>query len=128
MTAVSPVQTDSPLRLALPGLLTLVQSPERIAWEPFKPGIRIHRLYGDGLTGPSAALLRFEAGGEVPLHEHTGYEHIFVLSGTQRDSGGTAQAGTLLIHAPGSRHRIVSEEGCIVLAIYERPVRFLEVE
>ena len=80
--------------------------------------------YGDGVTGPTAALIRFHAGGYVPPHEHCGYEHILVLSGTQRDDLGTAAAGTLLVSAPGTRHQIVSEGGCIVLAIYEKPVSF----
>ena len=48
------------------------------------------------------------------------------LRGSQRDANGAAEAGTLMINPPGTRHRIVSEAGCIVLAIYERPVRFLE--
>jgi anti-sigma factor ChrR (cupin superfamily) len=116
----------APTRLELPDLLVLAQHPEKIAWEPFHPGVLIHRLYGDGVTGPSAALIWFRLGGVVPLHRHRGYEHILVLAGSQRDEGGLAQTGTLLIHTPGSQHRIVSEEGCIVLAIYERPVEFLE--
>ncbi len=95
-------------------------------WQPFHPGVLIHRLYGDGLTGPSAALIWFQSGAAVPLHRHGGYEHILVLAGSQHDEGGLATKGTLLIHAPDSQHRIVSQEGCIVLAIYERPVEFLE--
>ncbi|MCW2573865.1 MAG: anti-ECFsigma factor, ChrR [Frankiales bacterium] len=124
---VSPAPVaSSPTRIDLPNLLVLAQHPERIAWEPFQPGVEIHRLYGDGADGPSAALIRFSVGGRVPLHEHTGYEHILVLAGTQRDEAGTSETGALLIHPPGTRHRIVSDTGCIVLAIYERPVRFLE--
>ena len=34
--------------------------------------------------------------------------------------------GTLRIHAPGTYHSVVSEAGCIVLAVYEKPVKFLE--
>ena len=34
--------------------------------------------------------------------------------------------GALRIHPPGTRHWVESDAGCIVLAIYERPVRFLE--
>jgi anti-sigma factor ChrR (cupin superfamily) len=113
-------------RLHLPDLMALAASPDAVPWVPFRPGVDIHRLYGDGETGPSAALLRFEVGGEVPMHRHLGYEHIFVLTGSQRDSGGLAEAGSLLIHAPGSKHRVWSDTGCVVLAVYERPVEFLE--
>lgn len=99
---------------------------QKLAWKPFKPGVDIYRLYGDGETGPTAALLRFRPGGRVPLHEHTGYEHIFMLSGSQVDENSRAEAGMLLINPPGTSHSILSENGCIVLAIYEKPVKFLE--
>lgn len=97
----------------------------RIPWKPFLDSVEIYRLYGDGKTGPTAALLRFRPGGRVALHEHTGYEHIFVLSGSQVDENSRAETGTLIINPPGTSHSILSETGCIVLAIYEKPVKFL---
>lgn len=96
-----------------------------IEWSPFGDGVEIHRLYGDGITGATAALIRFNKAGRVRLHEHVGYEHILVLTGSQVDQNGKAEAGTLVINPPGTRHGIVSESGCIVLAIYEKPVVFL---
>ncbi|HEX3445946.1 MAG TPA: cupin domain-containing protein, partial [Chthoniobacterales bacterium] len=74
--------------------------------------------------GPTAALIRYREHGEVPMHEHTGYEHILILAGSQRDENGTFKAGTLVINAPGTRHKVSSDDGCIVLAIYEQPIRF----
>lgn len=112
-------------RIELPDLFRIAERVDEIPWLPFKDGVDIHRLYGDGIVGPSAALIRFRKAGTVALHEHTGYEHIIVLSGSQRDCNSTAQRGTLMINPPGTRHAIVSEAGCIVLAIYEKPVRFL---
>jgi anti-sigma factor ChrR (cupin superfamily) len=82
-------------------------------------------LYGDGITGPTAALVRYRERGEVPMHEHKGYEHILILAGSQRDENGTFEAGTLVINPPGTRHKVSSDDGCIVLAIYEKPVRFV---
>jgi anti-sigma factor ChrR (cupin superfamily) len=61
----------------------------------------------------------------VPFHAHAGYEHILVLSGVQRDQNSAAPPGTLIINPPGSEHSVVGEAGCIVLAIYEKPVEFL---
>lgn len=84
----------------------------------------IHRLYGDGLTGPSAALLRYQKAASVPRHWHEGYEHILILAGSQRDEHGMISAGTLRIHPPGTSHEVFSEAGCLVLAIYEKPVHF----
>jgi anti-sigma factor ChrR (cupin superfamily) len=113
-------------RLELPNIFDLGQDPERIPWQPFQDGVDIHRLYGNGRAGPMAALLRFRRAGKVRLHRHDGYEHIIVLQGSQKDQNSTAQMGTLMINPPGSTHSIVSEAGCIVLAIYEKPVTFLD--
>ena len=115
--------TPSPV-IKLPDLFNLVSQPDRIDWKPFRRGVAIHRLYGDGAAGPSAVLLRFEPGGEVPSHEHIGFEHILVLSGSQVDQTGLANAGTLIVNPPGTHHSIASDAGCIVLAIYEKPVKF----
>ncbi|MGC1309434.1 MAG: cupin domain-containing protein [Phormidesmis sp.] len=112
--------------IVLPDLLSLAQQPNRLAWAPFRPGVEIHRLYGDGRNGPSAALLKYAPGASVPAHDHTGYEHIMVLSGAQRDHRGDYAAGTLVINLPGSGHAIASDEGCIVLIIWQQPVRMRE--
>jgi anti-sigma factor ChrR (cupin superfamily) len=99
---------------------------DQIAWQPYKKGVDIFRLYGDGVTGPTAALLRYREHGEVPLHEHVGYEHILILSGSQQDENGIYLEGSFVINPPGTRHQVHSDAGCIVLAIYEKPVQFLE--
>jgi len=98
--------------------------PASMAWEPFRAGIEIHRLY-DCEGGPSAALLRYAADAKLTRHVHVGYEHILILAGSQIDDSGEHHTGALLIHGPGSSHAISSPRGCIVLAVWERPVRFL---
>ena len=70
-------------------------------------------------------MLRFQPGAKVPRHAHTGYEHIIVLSGSQRDDRAEYEAGAILISPPGTDHAIVSDEGCIVLALYNAPVSFV---
>src|SRR5262249_45320184 len=94
-------------------------------WEPFHPGIGIQWLYQTAGEGPQAALLRYQAGGRAPLHEHLGYEHVLVLDGAQSDSLGCYPAGSLTINPPGSCHAVFSENGCVALLIWERLVRFL---
>ncbi|HSY54234.1 MAG TPA: cupin domain-containing protein [Opitutaceae bacterium] len=113
-------------RLELRDLFNIAQWQDKIPWKPFQDGIDIHRLHGDGVTGPSAALMRFRKGGRVPLHKHTGCEHIIVLAGSERDQHSSIDAGTLIINPPGTQHSVVSDAGCIVLAIYEKPVHFLQ--
>ena len=96
----------------------------RVAWQPFRDGVEIHRLYGNGSAGPSAVLLKFQPGGKIPRHLHEGFEHILVLSGSQVDDFGEVKTGELRIHLPGSAHSVSSAAGCLVLAIYERPGAF----
>lgn len=91
-------------------------------WRPFHDGVEIHWLYsGDG-NSACAALLRYLPGARVPHHRHVGFEHIIVLSGMQADAYGEYPAGTVLINAPGSDHAVFSDTGCVVLAIWEKPV------
>lgn len=117
---------SNPGVLKLNDLFQISGWQHKLPWKPFQEGVDIYRLYGDGVTGPSASLLRFRAGGRVRFHEHTGYEHIFVLAGSQVDENSRADTGSLIINPPGASHSILSETGCIVLAIYEKPVRFYD--
>jgi anti-sigma factor ChrR (cupin superfamily) len=96
-----------------------------VEWTPWREGVDIYRLYGDGESGASAALLRYAPNAEVPQHEHRGYEHVFVLSGSQEDASGVYRAGTLVVNPPGTRHVVRSPEGCTVLIVWERPVELL---
>jgi anti-sigma factor ChrR (cupin superfamily) len=111
--------------IQLTNLFQVEEFQDRIPWKPFRDGVEIHHLYGDGIHGPSAALIRYRKAAHVPMHEHLGYEHIIVLSGSQKDQNGEAAAGTLTINPPGTRHELASDTGCIVLAIYEKPVKFV---
>jgi anti-sigma factor ChrR (cupin superfamily) len=108
--------------LVIDGLLQRVQNGD-LTWEEFRPGVTISRLYQHE-DGHSAALLRYEPGAGVPRHGHPAYEHILILSGTQVDERGVHPAGTLLVNTPGSSHEVNSPTGCVVLAIWEQPVRF----
>jgi anti-sigma factor ChrR (cupin superfamily) len=96
-----------------------------LAWEQFRPGVRVHWLYRSDDNGPAAALLRYDPGAAVPLHEHVGWEHILVLAGSQSDDAAHMAKGTLTISPPGTRHAIVSGEGCVVLAVWQHPVRIV---
>lgn len=123
-----PAETDSiskPPVIELTKLFDIARNPEEYAWEPFRDGVDIFRIYGDGISGPAAALLRYRETAPIPPHVHEGFEHILILCGTQEDADGTIGAGTLRVHPPGSVHTGTGHAGCILLAIYEKPVRFL---
>ena len=116
--------TDDTKKIVLRNLLDLDRLPQEIPWQHFRDGIEIYPLYTND-EGCSAALLRYTSNAKLPAHMHTGYEHILVLDGAQADEEGRYDRGTLMISPPGSSHTITSEAGCIVLAIWEKPVRFL---
>jgi anti-sigma factor ChrR (cupin superfamily) len=96
---------------------------------PFYPGVEILPLYGLTKQGepldrsqPSAALLRYAPGAAVPQHRHLAYEHIFIIEGSQSDSYGTYPRGSCVISGPGTSHAVASEQGCLVLAIWNQSV------
>jgi len=119
------MENDPRQVLRLNDLFQISNWQHTLPWKPFREGVDIYRLYGGTDGGPSAALLRYHPGARVELHEHVGYEHIFVLSGSQVDENSKSETGTLIVNPPGTRHSVLTEGGCIVLAIYEKPVQFL---
>ncbi len=108
--------------LILKDLSNIAAWQDNLPWQPFRDGVEIYRLYGDNTSGSAAALLRYEPGASVPRHTHTGFEHIYVLTGSQTDQNGEHQAGTFVINPPHSNHTVVSQAGCIVLVIWEKPI------
>ena len=100
-------------------------TPEVLPWRSLRPGVYLHWLQESEEGGPSAALLRYESGAEVPRHVHTGFEYLLILEGSQEDERGTYPVGTFVVNPPGSEHRVFSPRGCLVLAVWERPVRFV---
>lgn len=105
----------------LKDLLNIAALQDQLPWQPFREGVDIYQLYSDS-KGSAAALLRYQPGAKVPRHDHQGFEHIFVLSGSQTDQNGEHEAGTLVINPPSSNHSVISVSGCIVLAIWEKPI------
>ena len=106
------------------GLAELAANTD-LPWEAFHPGVERHVLYDCSPEGPMAALLRYQPSTSIPPHEHAGFEHILVLTGSQEDDRGRYEAGTLLINPPGTRHHVRSSSGCVVLAIWQKPVVFV---
>ncbi len=118
---------DSEAQLVVSGLLQRAASlKDELGWELLRPGVHIRQLYQVPGGGAAAALLRYQPGASVPSHEHLGHEHVLVLDGAQSDERGYYPAGTLVINRPVSAHRVASADGCVVLVIWERGVRFIE--
>jgi len=105
-------------------------SPEMIenldsGWRQLSEGVMLRILFQDTDSDYQVGLIRYQPGASVALHLHTGDEHIYVLSGSQRDERGLYTAGSYIYNPQGSRHSISSEEGCMVLAHWHKPVQFV---
>lgn len=116
---------EMPTSHALTDIGSIPQRLEEFAWEPLRPGVEISPLYRDAAGNIKLALLHYAPGATVPEHLHTGMEYIQILAGAQQDERGVYPAGSLLVSPPGSRHSIASPEGCVALAVWETPVRFV---
>lgn len=118
-------------RIVLDGLFLEFDPSPFGKFEALHPGVDIMPLYGfdqgspQGPDQPAAAFIRYQPGATVPPHQHQGYEHIFVLTGSQRDDRGTYRKGACVMNPPGTRHTVTSDEGCLVLAIWNQPVQVL---
>lgn len=93
-------------------------------WMPLREGVKIRELHNT--EGLRIALLSYAAGASVPMHRHTGDEHIFVLEGSQSDEQGDYSAGSYVCNLAGSSHSVISPRGCLVLIQWRGPVAFLE--
>jgi len=112
--------------ISLPAVLSDPAARRDLTWQAFRDGIEVSWVYrSEAADGPATAFLRYAPGAQAPLHEHTGYEHILVLEGEQSDQHGTYGVGSLTVNAPGTRHTVTSTTGCVVLAIWQSPVRFI---
>jgi anti-sigma factor ChrR (cupin superfamily) len=114
---------ENNLHILFPNLLNM--DYETLDWKPFHGGITIFPLYKSSDTEASAALLKYIPGAAAPEHIHQGYEHILVLEGSQEDATAVYEKGAFVINKPHTQHWVRSKNGCVVLAIWEKPVKFI---
>jgi anti-sigma factor ChrR (cupin superfamily) len=111
--------------LVIANILDADQLLQSRTWLPLRPGVNISLIYSQEETGAQAGFLHYQPGASVPNHEHVGLEHILILHGSQSDGEQLFEKGTFVIQPPNSNHHIFSAEGCIALAIWQKPVRFI---
>jgi anti-sigma factor ChrR (cupin superfamily) len=97
-----------------------------LPWQAFRDQVDLLPVYGNINAGCASAFLRYQPGARIPEHVHTGMEFLLILRGSQSDDRGHYTAGSFLINPTASSHKIISEEGCVVLAIWEKPVKFID--
>lgn len=71
-------------------------------------------------------LLKFEPGATYPLHNHPGGEEIFVLEGDIKLGKDRLEKGDYLYTAPNGKHRVSSENGCVVLVKVPQEVEIIK--
>jgi anti-sigma factor ChrR (cupin superfamily) len=100
---------------------------ESLPWTPtHAPGVDMKILIEDPDTGLRTALVRFQPGARLPLHEHVDIEQSYILQGSLCDDEGEATAGNFVWRPKGNRHDACAPDGALVLGIFLRPNRFLD--
>ncbi len=107
-------------------LLALTEAPappvdlSRYSWAEVRPGIRIHVLSHDPVSGARTALVWGTPGARYPAHRHLGSEQIFVIEGALRDHRGIYGPGEVCRSRAGSVHaeEVVGDEDCVCLVVH----------
>lgn len=98
---------------------------EALDWRRRFPGVQ-EAFIATSPDGPTASLLRIQAGRAVPRHTHHGEEYTMVLSGGFTDHLGSFRRGDVAITDDTVQHRPVADlDGdCLCLAVTDAPLRF----
>ncbi|HMG75670.1 MAG TPA: cupin domain-containing protein [Pyrinomonadaceae bacterium] len=112
------------------GFTQLVRS-DQIEWkllnEPGVSGVFVKVLRFDKATRRAPTiLLKFDAGGTYPAHDHPGGEEIFVIEGDLKLGKDHLYAGDYLYTSPNGKHAVRSESGCVVLVSVPEEVVILK--
>ena len=100
---------------------------DALPWmETVYDGIEMKILFKDEARGLMTALFRWQAGAELPTHEHTDIEQSYVLEGSLCDDEGECGPGQYAWRPAGSVHKAWSPGGCLLIAIFQKPNRFLD--
>lgn len=86
-----------------------------------RQGALIRPIYEVGDPLRKVALVRFLAGSSAPVHVHTGFETIMVLSGSYQDEFGRYTAGQVVVYPPDSEHAWQSDEGATLFVVWDGP-------
>ncbi|GBF81930.1 cupin domain-containing protein [Aphanothece sacrum] len=100
-----------------------VSLPDDLDFVPYqldvRKGVGIHTIFSlvdQDPQGPDAAILKYEPGAFIALHEHMGHEMVLVLTGDYIENGVTFLPGSLILRSPGTFHTMASVNGCTILA------------
>ena len=89
-------------------------------------GIDLKVLLQDEETGLLTALFRWAPNTKLARHVHVEIEQSFILEGSIEDEEGKVTAGNFVWRPKGNKHAPWSTEGCLLIAFFLKPNKFLE--
>ena len=103
-------------------LPTAFRSFKQLKWSGFG-AINRARVISDE-QNVRASLLHIKEGGEIPSHQHKGYELTLLLEGSFSDEHGTYQKGDFILLSGDIKHSPKTEQGCLCYAVQDAPLHF----
>lgn len=98
------------------------RSFKRFTWSAFG-AINRARVISDE-KNVRASLLHISKGGEIPTHQHKGYELTLLLDGCFSDEHGTYSKGDFILLDGDVKHSPKTEEGCLCYTVQDAPLHF----
>ena len=89
-------------------------------------GIDLKVLLQDEETGLLTALFRWAPNTKLARHVHVEIEQSFILEGSIEDEEGKVTAGNFVWRPQGNKHAPWSTEGCLLIAFFLKPNKFIE--
>ena len=81
---------------------------------------RIHLEREAEESGHTSSFVKFEPNSYFPAHSHPQGEEVYVIDGVFSDENGDYPAGTYIRNPPGSFHKPLTKEGCILFVKLEQ--------
>lgn len=73
-----------------------------------------------------ASLLYISKGGEIPTHQHKGYELTLLLDGSFSDEHGRYSKGDFILLDGNVKHSPKTENGCLCYTVQDAPLHFTQ--
>ena len=103
-------------------------------WQKMRfPGCEMKTLLFDPKSGLATMLVKMAPGAELPDHEHVLIEQTYVLEGSLvdkegPDAGTEVGPGEFVWRPAGSRHVACCPNGGTMIAIFQVPNKFFEID
>ena len=122
------LEDNSPLT-GLEALASRFVEVEDLPWEKTRfSGVEVRVLLEDRESGLLTTLLRMAPGAKLPDHEHVEIEQTYVIEGALQCPEGLCTAGNFVWRPAGSRHEAWSPEGGLMLAVFQQPNVFFDLD